>query len=166
LGADGGGDAVGVGFLGQDVRRGFEESGPARAGEIVADGDAAFELAECFRGGNAFDLDPVFTGVSVAGVEESGDEGGFVGEEEQTFGVGVEAADGVDARGEAELAEGALAGEVGCETGEDAEGFVEDDEHGGPGGWLRCQVGEETERAWSRAICSRARSNQALSGRA
>jgi len=99
LGADGRGDAGGVGFLGQDVRRGFEESGLARAGEIVADDDAAFELAECFRGGNAFDLDPVFAGVSVAGVEESGDEGGFVGEEEQTFGVGVEAADGVDARG-------------------------------------------------------------------
>lgn len=131
LGAEGDGVLGGVGPGREDLGWWFEETGAAGSGEVVADAHAAFELAEGFRGWDAFDLDPVFARVCVARVEDTCGEGGFIGEEEKAFGVGVEAADGVDAGWEPELCEGQLAGVIGCELGEDAAGFVEGDEHGG-----------------------------------
>lgn len=56
-------------------------------------------LAEFFEGGGkreAFDESEVASAVAIFGVEEAVFEGFFVGEEEETFGIEVESADGED----------------------------------------------------------------------
>jgi len=90
---------------------------------------AGAEFLEGGLGDLAFDLGPVGAGVGFFRVEEFGVESGFVGEKEEAFAVAVEAAEGVDVRGDAEFGEGALSGEVGGELGEDAERLVEGEEH-------------------------------------
>jgi hypothetical protein len=62
-------------------------------------------------------------------IEEFGVEAWFVGEKEETFAVAVETAEGVDVFREMEFGQGALSGVIGRELGEDAEGFIEGEEH-------------------------------------
>jgi hypothetical protein len=57
-------------------------------------------------------------------------EGGFVAEEEQAFGVGIEAANGIEVSGKAEVGQSAVGGAIGREAGEDTARFVEGEEHG------------------------------------
>ena len=63
------------------------------------------------------------------GIEEAVVEAWFIAEEEEAFGIEVESAEGVGVRGEGEFGEGSLAGLVRGELAEDAEGFVEGDDH-------------------------------------
>jgi hypothetical protein len=60
----------------------------------------------------------------------------FIAQQEQTFGVSVEAADRIDRFGEAELGECSVWGTVGSELGENAVGFVEDEEQRWEVKWL------------------------------
>lgn len=138
--------AIGNGFphangrvSGRDCGLGVEQPSAAGEGGAALNEDATAEAGEGFRGGDAFDLDPVLTRVGVFGLEEPLIPVGFVAEEEETFGVGVEAADGVDAGWELEFGEIAVWGTVGGELGENAPRFMEGDEHGG--GWRRLGVG-------------------------
>ena len=112
-----------------DAGRCIETAGTAGKGAVVADGHAE---CECFEGGSvgdAFDLDPVLARVCVPRIEETVDERTLVGEEEQAFAIGIEAADWVDARREFEIRERRPRGTgLGRELREDAVGFVEGDE--------------------------------------
>lgn len=93
--------------------------------EVAEVESAAAEARERIRRWNTFDLGPVFAAVGVLGIEQAGIEAGFVAEEEEAFGIGVEAAEGVNVFGEREVSEGAPAGAgLGRELGEDAVRFV------------------------------------------
>lgn len=118
------------GIPGWDDGLGIEEGDAAGAGPVVLDGDAGGEFLEGIRGGNPFDLGPVGAGVATFGVEEAGVEAGFVAEEEETFGIGVESAEGVDAGWEAESGEGPVGRTIGGELAEDPVRFVEGNQHG------------------------------------
>ncbi len=76
-----------------------------------------------------FHLRPVGAGVGVFWIEEFRVQSRFVGEKEESFAISVEAAEGIDVLWEIEFGESALSGVVGGELGEDAEGFVEGEEH-------------------------------------
>ncbi len=91
--------------------------------------NAGAELLNGGLGDFAFDLGPVGAGVGLLWVEELRVQSRLVGEKEESFAISVEAAEGVDVWGETELGQGALSGVVGGELGEDAEGFVEGEEH-------------------------------------
>lgn len=69
--------------------------------------------------------------MGVARIEEAGVETGLVAEEQEALAVGVEAAEGVNAGGQAEVGERAPFGAgLGRELREDAVGFVEREQHG------------------------------------
>jgi hypothetical protein len=55
---------------------------------------------------------------------------GFVTQQEQSFGVGIQPAQGIDVPGEAERGQRAMGRPVGRKAGHDAARFVESDEHG------------------------------------
>jgi hypothetical protein len=115
----------------REVRRCIEKVGTAGERAVFAERDTAGGKAgEGVGRRDAFDLGEVFPRVGVAWVEEAVDEGAFVGEEEKALAIGVETADGVDARREVEGGERApLRAGLGGELGEDAVGFVEGEEH-------------------------------------
>ena len=104
---------------------------PGAAGQRLAFlNDKSFrQLEQGIWRGNSLDLDPVFAFVGVARVQQSFIQTGLVAEQEQTFGVGIEPAYGIDALGEAEFGQGAIGGTIGREPGENAVGFVEGDKH-------------------------------------
>ena len=142
---------VGDGFSHADGRvargdggSGIEEARATRQGAGVVDRDAAAgEAGESSGGWGAFDLRPVFAAVGVAGIEQPGVETGFVAEEQEAFAVGVEAAERVDAGGEAEVGERApFRAGLGRELREDAVGFVKREQHGRKwgGGGMRAVV--------------------------
>src|SRR5206468_962231 len=83
------------------------------------------------RRGDALDLRPVFADVGVARVQQAVIPLRLVAQEQQALGVGVEATDGIDVFGKRKIREGALAGMVGRELGEDVERFVERNQHEG-----------------------------------
>ncbi len=65
--------------------------------------------AEFLQGGFVdfpIDLRPVGARVVIFGVEESGVQSGFIGEQQQAFAVAVESAEGIDIFGQAALGEG------------------------------------------------------------
>ena len=49
----------------------------------------------------------------------------FVAKQQETFGVGVEAADGIDFFGKTKIGERAIGRAVGCELGQYSIGFIE-----------------------------------------
>jgi hypothetical protein len=130
---------VGDGFShadGRDARSdggsGIEQARAAGQGAVVVDRDAAArETGEGIGGRGAFNLRPVFAAMGVAGIEQPGVEARFVAEEQQALAVGVEAAERIDAGGQAEIGERSptRAG-LGRELREDAVGFVEREQHG------------------------------------
>ena len=133
-GEPGGGDVVSLadGRVARgEIGIGIEEFGAAGEGAVAADLDAGAENFEGRFVGDAFDLDGVAAAVAEFRVKELVDDLVLVGEEEEAFGVEVEATDGEDGVGEIEFGEGALGGFVGVlvELAEDAEGFVEGEEH-------------------------------------
>ena len=95
------------------------------------DHDAALKRFERFEGRDALDLHPVFAVVAADGVKEALIECGFIAEQEQAFGVGIQAAEGVNAFREAEVGQGAVRRAVGSELGQNAIGLVKGDEHTG-----------------------------------
>lgn len=103
--------------------------GAAGTGVVALEGDAGGEAVEGFLGRDPFDLGPVGAWVGAVWVEEAGIEAGFVAEEEEAFGIGVEAAERIDVPGEAEPGERAVRGTVRGELAEDPVGFVEGHEH-------------------------------------
>ena len=130
---------VGDGFShadGRDARSdggsGIEQARATGQRAIVVDRDAAAgEAGEGIRGRGAFNLRPVFAAMGVARIEEAGVETGLVAEEQEALAVGVEAAEGVNAGGQAEIGERAPFGAgLGRELREDAVGFVEREQHG------------------------------------
>ena len=105
--------SVGDGFSHADGRVarsdggcGIEEARAARQGAVLVDRDAAAgEAGEGLRGRGAFDLRPVFAAMGVAGIEQPRVEAGLVAQEQEALAVGVEAAERVDAGGQAEVGE-------------------------------------------------------------
>jgi hypothetical protein len=79
--------------------------------------------------GDSFDLDPVFALMGVTRVQQSFIQRGLVAEQEQSFGVGIEPADGIDVFREAEFGKRPIGRPVRREPREDAVGFVVRDEH-------------------------------------
>jgi hypothetical protein len=67
--------------------------------------------------------------VGVAGIEKAVIPMRFVAEQQQAFGITIQAADGINVRREAELGERAVRGMLLRELGEHVEGLVEGDEH-------------------------------------
>jgi hypothetical protein len=88
-----------------------------------------FQVAQGLRRRNPFDLGPIFTFMRMTRVQQFLVEIWFVAEEQETFGIGVEAADGVDIFWELKFGERAIRRGVGCELGKDAIGFVECNKH-------------------------------------
>ena len=111
--------------------RGIEEAGAARPGAVVVDGDmTAGEKRERRGGRDTFHLRPVFPAMGVHRIEQASVETGFVAEEEEALGVGIEAAERVDVAGQTEIGEGAPAGAgFGRELREDPVGLVEGEKH-------------------------------------
>jgi hypothetical protein len=113
------------GIAWRDERVGFADVGVGGEGGFAVEGDATAEAGEGFFIWEALDEDEVGFWNVVVGIEEADGPGGFVGEEEEAFRVGVEAADGVGVFWKSEVGEGAVGTAVGRELGEDAVGFVE-----------------------------------------
>jgi len=67
--------------------------------------------------------------VGVAGIEEAVIPASFVTEEQEAFGIAIQATDGIHVWRETELGEGAVGGVLLSELGEDVEGLVEGEEH-------------------------------------
>ena len=122
-----GGIAVG------DGRGLLEGLGAAGHAAVTFDNESsAAELSEgCFIW-DAFDEDEVAATMVEAGIQQAVFERFLVGEEEEALGVHIETAEREALRREIELLEGALSfvAGVGIELAEDAEGFVESNEHG------------------------------------
>jgi len=114
-----------------DDRLGIEERDPAGTGAVILDGDTGSELLEGFRGGNPLDLGPVGAGMAAFGIEQAGIQAGFIAEEQQALGVGIESAEGVDVGWKTEPGEGTVGRTVGGELAEDTVRFVEGDQHVG-----------------------------------
>src|ERR1035437_6273263 len=78
---------------------------PGPAGERLAclNDQSLRQLEQGVRRWNPFDLDPVFALVGVTRVQQSFVQGSLVAEQQQTFGVGVEPANGIDVLREAEF---------------------------------------------------------------
>lgn len=114
-----------------DDRLGIEERDSAWPGAVILDGDTRGELLEGFRGGDPFDLGPVGAGVAALGIEQAGIQAGFIAEQEQALGVGIESAEGVDVGWKTEPGEGTVGRTVGGELAEDTVRFVEGDQHVG-----------------------------------
>jgi len=89
-----------------DVRLRFQEPGTAWEGRAALDDDTLAELVDGFGVGYSFDLDPVPAGMGMSGLEQSLIPMGFIAEEEETLGIGVQSSDGVDAGRELEFGEG------------------------------------------------------------
>ena len=129
---------VGDGFSHADGRvarsdggNGIEEVRAAGQGAVIVDRDAAAgEAGEGIRGRGAFDLRPVFAAMGVAGIEQPRVEAGLVAQEQEAFAIGVEAAERVDAGGQAEVGERSpFRAGLGRELREDAVGFVKHEQH-------------------------------------
>ena len=135
-----------------DGGRVVEETRAARERVVVVDGDAAAgEARESFGGREAFDLRPVFAAMSVRRIKEAVVQTRFVGEQKQALGVGVEAAECIDAAREGEVGERAPArAGLGRELREDAVGFVQGEKHG------RSNRGNVEERKRRNFPCFRA----------
>ncbi len=111
--------------------RGRQEPRPARLGAKITEVEAApLEAAERRGVGHALDLRPIFAGVPVLWIEEAGVEAGFVAQQQQALGVGIEAPEGVAVPGQREVRERAPArAGFGRELREHAVGFVQGDQH-------------------------------------
>ena len=105
----------------------------ARKSLATLDDDAMSEPAKGFGRGNIFHLSPVFAFVGMSGMKQRFVESGFVTEEEETFGVGIESADGIEVFGEKEFREIAVGRAVRGELGDDAVRFVKSNQHSLPG---------------------------------
>ena len=112
-----------------NLRLRFENPGAAGQRSACLKGEPLAELEQRVRRGNSFDLGPVFALVGVARVQKQPIQPGFVAEQQQSLGVGVQPAQGIDVPGETEFGQGAIGRPIGREAGEDAAGFVERDEH-------------------------------------
>jgi hypothetical protein len=110
---------------------GVEALGFAGEGAEVFEVDAGTEFSQRFVGDGAVHLGVVGAGMGVAGIEEAIIPAGFVTEQEEAFGIAVEAADGIYVGREAEFGQGAVRGMLLGELGEDVEGLVEGEEHAG-----------------------------------
>jgi len=107
----------------------FKQPGAAGKGFAALNENSASELRKGLRGGEVFDLGPVFPFVGVARLEETGVPVGFIAQEQETFRVGVETANGVNPGGKVKFRERAVRRTVRGELGEDTVGFMEGDEH-------------------------------------
>ena len=83
----------------------IENRSVARARLEILDDEAVLQFAERFGRGNSLDLHPVCTRMGVARMEKALVPLGFVAEQEQSLGIGVEAADGVNAGRERKISE-------------------------------------------------------------
>lgn len=91
-------------------RSGVQQSRAAGPRAKITEVDpAALEAAQRLRIRHPFDLRPILAPVRVTWVEESGVETGFVAQQQQPLGVGVEAAEWIEALGQSELGERAPA---------------------------------------------------------
>ena len=93
------------------------------------DSNAPSQLPQGVRGGGAFDLCPVFPGVSIHGIEQPCCHRCFVGQQQQPLGILVQATDTINTWGKAEFRERSRRQVIRGEPAQDAKGFVECNEH-------------------------------------
>jgi hypothetical protein len=128
----GGGDGLALAD-GWDAGRmgwhGIEHAGLAGERREVGKLDAAAELFEGGFSGDAFDLGVVGAFVGVLWLKQEFIPAGFIAEEKEAFGVGIEASHGIDVFWETEFGEHAVGGVLLGELGEDAVWLVEGEEH-------------------------------------
>jgi hypothetical protein len=91
-----------------NIRLRLQQPGPAGQGVVFLNNQSLAELEQFGLGGDALHLDPVFALVSITGVQQPFVQARFVAEQEQAFGVGIEAANGIDVPGEMEFGQGAM----------------------------------------------------------
>lgn len=96
--------AIGYGFAYADGRIAGRDGGcgidlPRATGErlMVAEAQSVGELGKCVGGGDAFDLHPVFAAMTMARMQQALVECGFVGEQQQSFAVGIKPPDRINA---------------------------------------------------------------------
>jgi hypothetical protein len=68
--------------------------------------------------------------VGVLRIEQAVVKAGFVAEEEEAFGVGIEPTQGIDIFGKSKLGQGPVGRTVRRELGKNSVGFMEGEEHG------------------------------------
>jgi len=93
--------------IGKDGLR-LNQPGPARQGFTTLDHDAVFKSLQFFWRRNPFNLNPILTLMSAAGMQEFLVQVRFIAQQEQPFGIGIEAADGPDIFRKTELCKGAV----------------------------------------------------------
>lgn len=96
---------------------GVGHPGAAGKGSDALHHDSPRKGFELFGTWNPLDLDPVPTGMRASRFEEACGPAGFVAEEQESFGIGVEPADRKDPRGKGAGGECAVAGSVRRELG-------------------------------------------------
>ena len=74
-------------------------------------------------------MDPINPVMSLGRIEQARVQWAFVAQEEESLGIGVQAADGIDAAGESEGGECPMGGCIGGELGQHTVGFVKREEH-------------------------------------
>ena len=107
----------------------IHEPGAARPCLLSLDHHPPAQFVEGGLVGNAFDLDPVFTGVTGLRIQQGVRPDCLIAQQQQSFGFRVQAADGIDPRREPECFEGSPRRTVGGELGEHAARLVECDQH-------------------------------------
>ena len=112
-----------------EVGLGVEPPGPAGQGGASGDLHATGEFLQGRARGNSFHLSPVGARVSGLRIQQPGVQAGFVAQQQQSFRIGIKAAQRVDIFGETEIGEGSVVGSVGSESGKDAVRFVESKQH-------------------------------------
>jgi hypothetical protein len=96
---------------------------------VVLNGDPRGEAIEGVPGWDPFDLGPIGAGMTSFGIEKSCVESGFIAQEEEAFGVGVEPTQRIHPGWEREFRERPVRRSVGRELAENAVWLVESDQH-------------------------------------
>ncbi len=102
---------------GGDDRLGIGQPGTAREGPVALNHDTSRKRFELFGAGDSLDLNPIPSGMSLSGFEESGGPAGFVAQEQKPLGIRVEPPDRVDPWRRTAGRQGAVARSVRSELG-------------------------------------------------
>jgi len=116
-------------MAGRHQRLRLEQPGVAGQRSTALDNDAFLQRNQRLRRRETLDLGPINSLVPLGWVQQPIIQSGLVAQEEQTFRIRIEPADGIDFVGKAELGQRAVGRPIGGELGEDAIRFMKGDEH-------------------------------------
>ena len=107
----------------------LQNSGGARERFILLDGHPFGEMSQCLGTGDALDLRPIRSFVALLRVQEPFTKSGFIAQQEQTFGVGIEPAERIDRSWKTEFGQSAVGRTIRRELREHPVWFVEGEQH-------------------------------------